>query len=187
MRVIAGTAKGKKLFYPDSSSLRPTLDRVKESIFNMISAALPDSAVMDLFAGAGQLGIEALSRGAKHCFFVEKNAAACAIIRKNLMHTGLTAAATILKGNTPDEIKKMSERDVKFDIVFADPPYRLDYFGCGDGINLLKPGYLCDIIAVNGLFVCEYDSKRKPCFGPEFREVKNRIFGQTSVIILKRV
>ncbi|MBN2189944.1 MAG: 16S rRNA (guanine(966)-N(2))-methyltransferase RsmD [Candidatus Aureabacteria bacterium] len=187
MRVISGTAKGKRLFSPENYSLRPTLDRVKESIFNMISGALPDAAALDLFAGTGQLGIEALSRGAKRCSFVEKDAAACRLIQKNLSYTGLSGCATLIRGDVLASVRRLSGKMLKFDLVFADPPYKCDYFGSSDGINLLKLEYLCDIIAVNGLFIAEHRSRDRLDFGPEFREIRNRVFGQTSITILKRL
>ncbi|MCK9555861.1 16S rRNA (guanine(966)-N(2))-methyltransferase RsmD [bacterium] len=186
MRVISGKAKGKRLFSPGNSSLRPTLDRVKESIFNMISGALPGAAVLDLFAGTGQLGIEALSRGSKHCLFMEKDAGACKIIQKNLLYTNLNSYATLIRRDVPDGVKSLHKQGVRFDLVFADPPYKYDYFGFSEGINLLKLEYLYDIIAVNGLFIAEHKSKNRLDFGPEFREIRNRVFGQTSITILKR-
>ena len=99
MRVISGTARGRKLVSPVGDSVRPTLDRVKESIFNMLSFSIADASVLDLFAGSGALGIEALSRGAKSAVFVDKSVASLSIVRQNLQLTHLEDKAICIQSD----------------------------------------------------------------------------------------
>lgn len=120
MRVIAGECRGFKLFPPDMPGVRPTSDKVKGAVFNMIAGSVPGARAMDLFSGAGSLGIEAISRGAAHCIFCDRDAASITLIRKNLMKTGLLERSTLLHGDFHRALKYD-----KMDLIFADPPYGL--------------------------------------------------------------
>ena len=123
MRVITGSARGRKLKTLEGGDIvRPTTDRVKEAMFSIIQFDLPDAAVLDLFAGSGQLGIEALSRGAKSCIFVDKNSDAFETVRENLASTKLTDRATVLNADSETYIRNSKN---KFDIVILDPPYNM--------------------------------------------------------------
>lgn len=119
MRVIAGTAKGRTLKSPPAST-RPITDRVKENLFNILGTAVIDATVLDLYAGAGSVGIEALSRGAKHATFIELNDAALATIRANLQLTRLTSRATVLNANVYRYLKKPPA--VPYDLIYVAPP-----------------------------------------------------------------
>ena len=121
MRVITGSARGRKLKTLDSLDIRPTPDAVKEAIFSVIQFDLPSASVLDLFAGSGQLGIEALSRGAKHCVFVDKNPEAVAVIKENLNACKLADASRTLHMDSLDYLKVAKHG---FDIALLDPPYR---------------------------------------------------------------
>jgi 16S rRNA (guanine(966)-N(2))-methyltransferase RsmD len=125
LRVIAGDVKGKRLFLPKDYSIRPTADKVKGAIFNIIGAHIEDAVVVDLFAGCGGLGIEALSRGARRCYFCDNSAKAKALIEKNLAHCGLSDRAEIL---CCDYKAALSRIEGEADIVFLDPPYDRDYY-----------------------------------------------------------
>lgn len=120
MRVIAGRAKGHHLRFPRGGETRPTSDKVREAMFALLGDRFIDEPVLDLFAGSGALGIEALSRGASHAVFVERRSAACAVIRANLQHTRLEAEARVLC--MPVE-RALSRLDELFGLVLLDPPY----------------------------------------------------------------
>ena len=120
MRVIAGDKKGRKLIAPDGLSTRPTSDKVKEALFSIIQFDLPDAEFLDLFSGSGQMGIEALSRGAKYAVFVDSGKKACDCIRQNLAATGLLGCGEVNMRNAQDYLISCRR---KFDIVFMDPPY----------------------------------------------------------------
>ncbi|MDP4118078.1 MAG: 16S rRNA (guanine(966)-N(2))-methyltransferase RsmD [Bacillota bacterium] len=120
MRVVAGEAKGHKLISPNGLETRPTTDKVKESLFSMITGHISGALVLDLFAGSGSLGIEALSRGAEKCVFTDMNNEAVRHINTNLDHTKLQGKAEVIKCNALTYLK---ECDRKFDIILLDPPY----------------------------------------------------------------
>ncbi len=120
VRVVGGAAKGHRLQAPRGTDTRPTSDKVRESIFNIVRDEFVDRAVLDLFAGTGALGIEALSRGAEKAVFVERRQAACDVIRRNLAHTRLESAAHVVC--RPVE-RALPELDGTFSLILADPPY----------------------------------------------------------------
>jgi len=123
MRVISGTSKGRKLATPKNFSLRPTSDRVKESIFNILRGRIEGRMVLDLFAGTGSLGIEALSRGAKKVTFVEKGRDALKLIRRNLAQLGLEERSGVLPIEASRAIRILKQSGKTFDLIFMDPPY----------------------------------------------------------------
>jgi 16S rRNA (guanine966-N2)-methyltransferase len=124
MRIISGTSRGRKLATPRSLSLRPTSDRVKESIFNILQDKVDGRVVLDLFAGTGNLGIEALSRGAKRAVFVEKGRHAIQLIQRNLAQLGFGEKSEILEKDVNRAIGILKQRGECFDLVFMDPPYQ---------------------------------------------------------------
>ena len=123
MRVIAGTARRLLLKTPEGMDTRPTTDRIKETLFNMIQGDIPGSIFVDLFSGSGGIGIEALSRGARHAYFAENAKDAIACIQANLSKTRFEDKATLLKQDAVSALSLISEKEV--DIVFMDPPYQL--------------------------------------------------------------
>lgn len=124
MRVIAGTARSLPLKTPIGPNTRPTTDRIKETLFNMLQADVPGSVFADLFAGSGGIGIEALSRGARHAYFVENAKEAIGCIQENLVFTKFTDRSTLIKQDVVGALSLISEKEV--DIIFMDPPYRLE-------------------------------------------------------------
>lgn len=120
MRVISGKAKGIALKTPEGMTTRPTADRVKEALFSIIQFDLPGAEVLDLFGGTGQLGIEALSRGAKRAVFVDQGEAACRLIRENLKKTHFEQEASVVRSDYLAYLNRCKE---KFRIIFLDPPY----------------------------------------------------------------
>lgn len=125
MRVIAGKVRSLKLKTPEGTEVRPTADRIKETLFNIIQGDVPGSIFIDLFAGSGGIGIEALSRGARHAYFVENSMEAAACIRDNLAFTRLSDDATLIRQDVYGALRQIREKEA--DIVFMDPPYRAGY------------------------------------------------------------
>ncbi len=144
MRVITGSARGRRLKTLEGDDIvRPTTDRVKEAMFSIIQFELQDAAVLDLFAGSGQLGIEALSRGAKSCTFVDKNGEAFETVKENLASTKLADRATVLNADSLTYIRNSKN---KYDIVILDPPYNMGIIDkvlpdvancCNDGATII--------------------------------------------------
>lgn len=146
MRVIAGKARRLPLISPEGKDTRPTTDRIKETVFNILQDEVPGCHFLDLFSGSGGIGIEALSRGAKEAVFVEFGKEALACIRANLNKTRLMDQATVLPVEVTYGISKLEKMGKKFDIVYADPPYQkgfepkvLDLLA---GSGIVKPGAL---------------------------------------------
>lgn len=123
MRVISGTAKSLQLKTLPGNGTRPTTDRIKETLFNILANELYDGMFLDLCSGSGAIGIEALSRGAKRAYFVEQEKAACLIIQENLIHTGLKEKAVILQKNAVSALNILKKEKISFDFIFMDPPY----------------------------------------------------------------
>ena len=126
MRVIAGSARRLLLKTIEGMDTRPTTDRIKETLFNMLNTQIPGCTFLDLFAGSGAIGIEALSRGAKQAFFVESNPEAVSCIRENLSRTHLEEGALVLSCDVIPGLKKLEGRNPRLDIIFMDPPYQLN-------------------------------------------------------------
>ncbi len=123
MRIIGGSAKGTKLKTPKGASVRPTADRVKEALFSIIAPRLPGSVFLDLFAGSGAVGIEALSRGAGECVFVENKKENTALIKENLSKTGLSKYSRVIFKDTKKAINILARQAFKADLIYLDPPY----------------------------------------------------------------
>ena len=147
MRVITGKARGVQLKTPDGLQTRPTIDRVKEALFSIIQFDIPTARVLDLFGGTGQLGIEALSRGAKNAVFVDAQETACRLIKENLRRTRLEQDAKVVRADYMDYLKRCRE---KFDIIFLDPPYAEVFLE-----NALKCITEIDILQSGGIIVAE--------------------------------
>jgi 16S rRNA (guanine(966)-N(2))-methyltransferase RsmD len=123
MRIITGSAKGAKLKAPRGLETRPTTDRVKESVFNILGGMVVDAGVLDLFAGTGNLGLEALSRGAKEAVFIDRRAESVAVIKDNAEHTKLSAKTKIYKRDVLAAIEQLNQSGQSFSMIFCDPPY----------------------------------------------------------------
>ncbi|MCR5793091.1 MAG: 16S rRNA (guanine(966)-N(2))-methyltransferase RsmD [Lachnospiraceae bacterium] len=127
MRVIAGEARRIQLKTPVGNHTRPTTDRIKETLFNILSPHLADAVFLDLFSGSGGIGIEAISRGAKKAVFVENNKEALSCIKDNLSRTHFTDRANVLSMDCFGALKVLAGRDDVFDVIFMDPPYDCGY------------------------------------------------------------
>ncbi len=153
MRIITGSAKGCRLETLEGTMTRPTAERVKEALFSMIQFDLEGRRVLDLFAGSGQLGLEALSRGAATATLVDHSADAAELIKRNARKTKLYERCRVLPTDWVSFIRLAAKKE-KFDIIFADPPY-------GEKLipTVLKRIMEADLLAERGLFVCEDDEK----------------------------
>lgn len=147
MRVITGLARGRKLKEPTGLETRPTTDRVKESIFNIIQFRIPERRVLDLFAGTGQMGIEALSRGAAEAVFVDRRAEAARLIRENLAICGFEKPARVVQG---DALQFLEREKRPFDLIFLDPPYHEKLLE-----KAMERIARFDILSRHGIIVCE--------------------------------
>ena len=157
MRVIAGMAKGHKLVSPQGLETRPTTDRIKETLFNIISSNINiyEKRVLDLFSGSGAIGIEFLSRGADKAFFVDNNVKAIEALNQNLTHTKLKDKAVIVKSDVFMALKKFSENDQRFDIIFLDPPYAAGVYK-----SVIKEIINLKLLRKNGLVIAEQPSDK---------------------------
>ncbi|MBE6940715.1 MAG: 16S rRNA (guanine(966)-N(2))-methyltransferase RsmD [Ruminococcaceae bacterium] len=147
MRVIAGKAKGVVLKTPDGMQTRPTADRVKEALFSILQFDLPGTRILDLFGGTGQLGIEAISRGAKSAVFVDAGDAACRLIKENLRRAKMEGEGRVIRA---DYLQFLSQCRENFDIIFLDPPYAEVFLE-----NSIKKISEIDILQSGGIIVAE--------------------------------
>ncbi len=179
MRIIAGEHRGIRLLSPSGLATRPTSDRVKEALFSILSSRinLSDLVVLDIFAGTGSLGIEALSRGARLCYFIEYNRSAVTVLSRNLANIAGSDRSEIFTVDALKALQIISKRDKRFDLVFLDPPY---------SGNLYQPvlDFLCasGILSPEAIVVAEC-SARNPLnesYG-NLRHVARRVYGDTAL------
>ncbi|MBR5020104.1 MAG: 16S rRNA (guanine(966)-N(2))-methyltransferase RsmD [Oscillospiraceae bacterium] len=179
MRVITGKARGVQLKTPEGMLTRPTADRVKEALFSIINFDLPGAAVLDLFGGTGQLGIEALSRGANSAVFVDQREDACKIIRENLRRTKLESQGRVVRSDYLDYLRRSRE---KFDIILLDPPYAEVFLE-----NALKCITEIDILKTDGIIVAERPVEKELPFEFEgFTRSKDYKYGKTLLTIYRK-
>lgn len=181
MKIISGKYKGRKLEGFDISGTRPTMERVKESLFAIIQTKIPESIVLDLFSGSGNLGIEALSQGAAQAYFVDKNKKACQTISKNLAMIGVETNK-ILNLDYQSALKFYDSQNLKFDLIFLDPPYQTDYIE-----RSLKLIDRYQLLAENGRIIAESSDINKIIFPETFEIVKQKKYGDKWVAILRRI
>ena len=156
MRVISGSARGSKLISVDSDNARPTLDRVKESLFNILQNGINDSIVLDLFAGSGAIGIEFISRGAQKAYFCEHSHDAALVIKKNLEKTKFINKSIILESDYSVCLKKLYSQMIKFDYIYIDAPYKDDI-----AVKAVEKIIEYDLLNKNGTIVIETDEKER--------------------------
>ena len=181
MRIITGSAKGIILKTPEGNNTRPTADRVKEAVFSMLQFDIEDRSVLDLFAGSGQMGLEALSRGAAHATFVDKSKDAIKFIKENAEKTKLNDKSTIYQTDYLEFIRRNS--GTKFDLIFLDPPY---------AFNMYKPALKSllenNFIKKSTLIVCESDFKdlfdNDTELENKFKMVKQSKYSKTVITVL---
>ena len=177
MRVVSGSARGCKLQPVPGMNTRPTTDRVKENVFNLIQDHIREARVLDLFAGTGQLGIEALSRGAKRCDFVEHDKTAYNIVYKNTQTARVADRAALHCAEADRFLSQAAKQG--YDLIFLDPPYG------GEALeNALLQIETFDILSANGIIICE--SAVGDRFAHGFEVVRERRYGATMITVLRR-
>ncbi len=179
MRVISGKARGVTLKTPTGMATRPTADRVKEAIFSIIQFELPGATVLDLFGGTGQLGIEAISRGAKQATFVDERQDACNLIRENLKRTKFESQATVVRSDYSAYLKSTA---AKFDIIFLDPPYAEVFLE--NSLNLITQ---IDILQSGGIIVTERPIEKDLLYDfPGYTRSKDYKYGNTFITLFRK-
>lgn len=175
MRIISGKYKGKYIEGFDIDGTRPTKDRVKESVFGSIQNKVKNSIFLDLFAGSGSVGIEALSNGASKCYFVENGS----IIFKTLVHnTTDIDCSYVVRDDYLGALKNFKNKDIQFDIIYIDPPYHLGLMN-----NSIKYIEANSLLSDGGIVICEYEEENPIC---NYNLIKNKKFGKTNIAIYQK-
>lgn len=178
MRIIAGVARGRTLIAPKGMDTRPTLDRVRESLFSILQPRLGGAQVLDLFAGSGALGLEAISRGARGCVLVDQARAAQEAIRHNVAATRFEATARLLCRAWPQALRQLEDEGARFDLIFLDPPYRMPQ--AADMLLALRDGPL---LAPDACVVYEH-GRDLPPDTVGWRVADTRHYGDTTITFL---
>jgi 16S rRNA (guanine(966)-N(2))-methyltransferase RsmD len=181
MRIISGLAKGRKILSPVGMNTRPTLDRIKQSIFNIIQNKVYGTMALDMFAGTGSLGLEAASRGAKYCYLVDKGAETYSFLKQNIENLGFKEHCEALNIDSYEALSFLSKKGIIFDLIFIDPPYCKDMIP--PAINII-----CEknLLSKDGIIVSKIDSSEIIYEGNEFIKVYDiRKYGNTTVCFYK--
>ena len=178
MRIISGTLKGREIFGYDINGTRPTISRVKESLFATIQEYVPNSICLDLFAGSGNLGIEAISNGASKCYFADHNKKAIETIKKNIDSLNISSKCEVMNMDYMKVLDCLEH--IKFNLIFLDPPYDTDYIE--KSIKVIEnKGMILD----RGLIICETDNKEK--VKTKYAIVKEKKYGDKWVVIIQKI
>jgi len=181
MRVISGTLRGRKILGHDIEGTRPTMDRVKESIFGTIQNYVPDSIVLDLFAGSGNLGIEAISNGSKLCYFIDNNIEAINCIKKNAKTFNIEDKCNITLSDYKKALNTFHDNNMKFDIIFVDPPYKYEVID-----KVINKIIDYNLLNDNGILVLEFEFDKIKDNYNGLTLIKNKKYGEKSVYIYKK-
>ena len=160
MRVIGGKYRGRLIRAPRGQGVRPTSDRLRETLFNIIAPQIEGSRFLDICAGSGAVGIEALSRGAACAAFIDSSRRSCVVIESNLASLGITSNATIINRDAVAAIKRLSGDEAKFDIIFFDPPYASDIYS-----QVMSGIAAGDLLGPEALVIAEHRAKTRPAAG----------------------
>ena len=181
MKIITGKYKGRKIDGFTLPGTRPTMDRVKESLFAMIQNNISESIVLDLFSGSGNLGIEALSEGAKEAFLVDNNYHAIQMIKKNMKELNISNA-TFLYMDYQKALDYFKNNKNTFDLIFLDPPYQTNYIE--KSINLIEKN---ELLNNDGIIICESDSLEKIKYSNVWKNVKEKKYGDKYIVLLQKI
>ena len=151
MKIISGTLKGRNINGYDIGGTRPTMNRVKESLFSTIQDYIKDSTVLDLFAGSGQLGIEAISNGSKLCYFIDNNNEVIKVLNKNITNLNIKDKSKVILSDWKRFLNESSSKGIKFDLIFVDPPYDYNVYE-----KILEKVSTLDLLNDDGLIVLEH-------------------------------
>ncbi|HEY8361593.1 MAG TPA: 16S rRNA (guanine(966)-N(2))-methyltransferase RsmD [Tissierellaceae bacterium] len=184
MRVISGTRKGHRLKSPKGMNIRPTEDRIKESVFNILGNIDEESIVLDGFGGTGSIGIEFLSRGAKFCYFVDSSNYSVKLIYENLAHTKFLEQSKVIKNDFFKALKILKKQGIVFNYIYLDPPFRQDGFIS----KILQSISNEDILSNDGLIIVEHESELKTeekIYNLE--KIDSRNYGNTTITFYRKV
>lgn len=181
MRIISGTARGRKLIPPPTYDTRPTLDRVKEAMFNILSTKPSGSIVLDVFAGTGSLGLEAVSRGAKECHLIDLNKDSFKALEENVKNLSFGEKCFLYNEDCYNVLKKIGSKGKKFDLIFIDAPYSKEMIP--PAMDLIQS---YNLLSKDGIIVTKIDTKEEVYLGNETIHISDkRKYGNTTVIFYK--
>ena len=180
LRIIAGSARGRRIEAPEGRDTRPTLDRVRENLFNMLQGCLRDARVLDLFGGSGALSLEALSRGAAFAVIADRDREACRTERKNVEALGFTDRTRLLHSEWERTLTLLLEEGEHFDLIFLDPPYAMT--DLREMTERLKP-----LLAAEGRIILEHQAKAEVQVAEGLEIVKERTWGYCGVKIYEQL
>lgn len=178
MKIISGKLKGREIKNKYIEGTRPTMDRVKESIFSTIQDYIKDSICLDLFSGTGNLGIEAISNGANKCYFIDNNIKCINDIKETIEKFNIKDESIILKKDYKEALKYFSESNIKFNLIFLDPPYKNKIIN-----EIIEYIYNNDLLEKKGLIICEYESDELDIENIKFELKKHKKYGSKKVSI----
>lgn len=178
MKIISGSLKGRNIKGYDIDGTRPTMDRVKESLFGIIQNYVCDSYVLDLFAGTGNLGFEAISNGAQFCYFNDLNKKCVALIENNILEFNIREQAKVLNFDYKDALVYFKNKNIKFDLIFLDPPYKKEVIN-----EILKYIYDNSLLNTGGIVICESDSLYVDF--ALYEKIKEKKYGDKYIVIYK--
>lgn len=180
LRIVSGRFKGRRLRSPGSRAVRPTSEKVREALFQILCARIEGGTVLDLYAGSGALGLEALSRGAARCCFVERAPAVCALLEGNIEALGCASAARVIRGDACTIVRELNRRGERFDLVLADPPYATIRGQESECKKILQVMDRYDIFAPNALVVVEHCRHEcPPCDLTQLTIIRQQRYGDT--------
>ena len=180
MKIISGQLKGRNISGYNIDGTRPTMDRVKESLFGMIQDYIKNSTVLDLFAGSGQLGIEAISNGAKECYFIDNNKVVINLLNNNINNLNINQNSHVILSDWKKFLNEVN--NIKFDLIFIDPPYDYDVYE-----KILKKIIELDLLNTNGLIILEH---RNLSFNKAYSNLflyKEKSYGNKTITIYKKM
>ena len=182
MRIIGGEYRSRKIKQPPLDMARPTKDRVREAVFSMIADVVPGASVLDIFAGSGAYGLEALSRGASECTFIEKYSNCSNVLKENITSLDLEGVSNVIVQDAEAAIKSLGENGIKFDLIFTDPPYKYN-----TNKKLLIMIYQYDILNPTGTLVVEHSAKEEvPQEEGDVSVYKQKTYGDTSISVFRK-
>ena len=181
MKIVAGKYKGRNILGFNIEGTRPTQDRVKENLFNIINEDIKDKVVLDLFAGSGNLGLEALSRDAKYVYFNDNNRKAIDIINKNINSMNIDNCK-VLNMNYKRVLNYFKDNNIKLDIIFLDPPYETSYI---EQSIIIANEY--NLLSENGMIICESNDLDKIIYPSNFKCTKEKKYGDKYIVIIEKI
>ncbi len=180
MRIIAGRFKQRQLHTPLGMDTRPTLGRTRESLFSMLYGAFEEAKVLDLFAGTGALGIEALSRGAEYAVFCDKAKPAIKAIKKNIAMLKIEDETSVIAGDWTQALSRLRQDNMRFDLIFVDPPYKMD------PNPVLKELIVCQTLSKHGIIILEHDVNQTIDIPDGLQVHHQRTYKDTAITFLKK-